>query len=257
MTDCAKDILTEAMNSCQEYSNKEQDHSYLFIEDKEEFEKYVRAKNNGYQVIGISEENQEKYDAIIERRKKIEEFHSKTNEFAEKADLVRNGPSLSEDVVGYYENLINELEKEYIQLKLSAHNSYFEKIKRYKESINPFVRTLIYVYENPEETLCDRMEDPFIYEFSEMHVCMSRGVFERISLDLEQHNFVDDEIEAKIVKPFGEYWFSPDANKDIDILRAEFFCLAKKYHPDVYKGQQMVFVEILKEREKILKALLR
>lgn len=69
-------------------------------------------------------------------------------------------------------------------------------------------------------------------------------------------NFTDvnNEKEEKIIKPYGNKWFSDAAYNDMHILRKEYHILAKKYHPDNYTNQNAtkIFMDIESERSLIL-----
>ena len=49
-------------------------------------------------------------------------------------------------------------------------------------------------------------------------------------------------------KPYDDSWFSPEAHKDLKILRKEYNFLAKKYHPDNNPNGKDVFINIQQER---------
>lgn len=61
--------------------------------------------------------------------------------------------------------------------------------------------------------------------------------------------------KERIVRPYGNSWFSPEAHKDYRKLRVEYRDLAKKYHPDNKQGNEEIFKEINSEREYIMEKL--
>lgn len=66
------------------------------------------------------------------------------------------------------------------------------------------------------------------------------------------NNSSKQERKAKVTRPYGNSWFSPEAYKDYQKLRVEYKELAKKYHPDNKLGSEEIFKEINAERELIM-----
>ena len=60
-----------------------------------------------------------------------------------------------------------------------------------------------------------------------------------------------------IVRPYGNNWFSPEAHKNLRVLRKEYHLLAKQYHPDLcsHPRSKEIFQEILNERASILETI--
>lgn len=58
--------------------------------------------------------------------------------------------------------------------------------------------------------------------------------------------------ETKVVKPYGNSWFSPDAHKNLSALKKEYHKLIMKYHPDAPNGSADIFIDIQNERQQII-----
>lgn len=57
---------------------------------------------------------------------------------------------------------------------------------------------------------------------------------------------------SSVKKPYGNSWFSPEAHKDLSVLKHEYRKLIFKYHPDSPEGSAEIFIDIQNERNSII-----
>ena len=67
-----------------------------------------------------------------------------------------------------------------------------------------------------------------------------------------QSTFKKEAKVSDIKKPYGSSWFSPDAHKDLSVLKHEYRTLILIYHPDSPQGSAEIFIDIQNERNFII-----
>lgn len=141
-------------------------------------------------------------------------------------------------------------------------------VERYRElaveienSDNPIERYFFCIYSNPQllKTLLEYEPEKFqIFDYCGQFVLLSPHIG---NFEFGDHNasefasFEYKENHDTFQKPYGTNWFSPEAHKDLHVMRKEYHKLAAKYHPDCNPNAIETFLDIQAERADVLETL--
>lgn len=144
----------------------------------------------------------------------------------------------------YYQGIVNKLSKSSEPILKLLYDIYTRKLDVQYISDDEFVIVLLY-------------GESFVIPkkiYNKYFVNYKQSKREKEDANNSNHYHKREDSSKFVYRPYGDKWFSPEANKNLTLLRKEYAILAKKYHPDNYNGSVKIFVEIQEERANILSA---
>lgn len=132
----------------------------------------------------------------------------------------------------------------------------------------PFAKFLLNIYNTPDflyHIISDESDEKLLYMYGDLFFVTPYDVHinlyyydnpfgEKKLYSNKDYNYENNSFNyGKALKLYGNSWFSPEAHKNIKILRSEYVELAKKFHPDQSKTSEtaILFQEITLERNNI------
>ena len=167
------------------------------------------------------------------------------------------------------QHVINEIE----QIKLYYNNKYSDYISFFAKKEDPFINMMLFSYINPVEFCSKAFYNmtsiifcygiPFIvnndYFLQFKNWDKRKSTHSEDSADFKHENgkhsnttFKKEAKVSDVKKPYGNNWFSPEAHKDLSVLKHEYRKLILKYHPDSPDGSTEIFIDIQKERAMLI-----
>ncbi len=184
------------------------------------------------------------------------------NNYKDYYNSSKDSPYLSKSLVENLTEMLAEIEQEIESARKRSVEDVKNTIENFKKTNDEFIRTVLKVYEDINLfTQRNTIEGGMLLEYRGILFWLSTELYESVKESIRNNteeeqtssNKTDENVTiGTVTKPNGDKWFSDDARKDVAILRCEYFELAKKYHPDVFSGDRLIFLDIQKERAEIL-----
>ena len=225
----------------------------------------ANAENNLMEELAESDED--RYYNIIDADKNEQDSSIfLTEDIANVRSRQDKAATISSQIQERIENIKMDLEevKKEIEHCREIYNTFLDKrIETIKNSEHPFVKRILSMYNEPEKIKEYLSNTSYKYQtiiLEGHHFFVDESLAEEINLwnqnindKTRNENNQNEQTESvKAEKTYGDSWFSPNAHKDVGILRTEYKKLAKMYHPDINPEYSSIFVEINIERSKIL-----
>lgn len=218
---------------CQEYESMKRERDLLNQRKNMLYRKYSEASRNGWS----------------EERNRID---------SELYDVEHTLFSIMDDISDIYKESVllkNEIDSEIEKTLQSASDT----ATGLNNTNNIYAKFLLDLYDNPDflyHIISDESDKKLLYLYSGFMFVTPSDVIIKLYYydDLygdKKINFTQSEEKTKFgKKPYGNSWFSPEAHKDIKMLKLEYAELAKRFHPDTSRTSETVkyFKEITLER---------
>ena len=249
--------------------NLAKQHRLSKIHDKEKqianYKRYIKSlttrSKNHY--------NPQNETQLREAKIRLQNMESELRHLKNSSNNIMTDSVIAASAVKLFENFKEEkkrTEEEIQELKQYFYKYYSEQVSILKEESNVFINYVLSIYSNPHEYINNlHFSDPIIIYYcekpfivSKKNYCSFESTFKsnyqkRRNTRTEHNKSCKSKPHLnEIVKPYGNSWFSPQAHKDIQILRKEYRKLALKYHPDSEMGSSEIFIDIQSERATIL-----
>ena len=206
-------------------------------------------------------------DAIkVARRNRM---YDKEQQLREQAEELRFRIETTREEINEVKQTISDIKGEIDYMTQNAMLEALTKLEKLKAGKDPFVVFILFLYQHPDylgQVLASPKTDCWLYIYQNIIFPVPAGF--KIDLPLFDGDFTRGQeskkngqehheassAEKPIVKPYGDSWFSPEAHRSIQKLRAEYKALAKLYHPDVcrHPNSKEIFQDILDEQARLL-----
>lgn len=178
---------------------------------------------------------------------KIENSDSeKIEELTAKIDSLKGYIQDTTNSIQDYTNELHEYEQELLSAMEGAIDDALQALGTMKESKDPFTQYLYRIFFEPD--FFDRIligikrhQDLCLYQYRDFYFIapqFAQIALPNISVEKPSADRTNEESNDSIPSEFplyGTTWFSPTAHMNLDVLKKEYRCLAKLYHPDVSK----------------------
>ena len=170
-------------------------------------------------------------------------------------ESIEIGQEEIENLQYIYQEIKEEIDDELEKLMTSCD----ETVEKWRHCTDPLIKYLIHLYSDPDflyKVLHEKPENCELYHYGDFYFVAPKdaGIF---SNSKEKRQETADTDATQISKPYGNSWFSPNAHRNIKLLRKEYHLLAKKYHPDVSGSlnSTAIFQDIINEQMTIVEKL--
>lgn len=206
-------------------------------------------------------------DAIkVARRNRM---YDKEQQFQEQVEELRFRIETTREEINEVKQAISDIKAEIDYMTQDTMLEALAKLEKLKAGTDSFVEFILFLYQHPDylgQVLASPNTNCWLYVYRDIVFPVLAGF--KIDLPLFDGDFTRGQeskkngqehheassAEKPIVKPYGDNWFSPEAHRSIQKLRAEYKALAKLYHPDVcrHPNSKEIFQDILDEQARLL-----